>query len=234
MLLALFALFAPASVVAALNPEGARFKWFARAVLGGIVAALLVQRWVSPAAIHQNDPFFVLWSGYSAVVIGGFTWAAWRRGAGESQEQAPVFAIREPVLLVLPVLVCLNGLTPYAGLKTETAWAMFSNLRTEGGRSNHLLVPASVQVFGYQRDLVRVTSSSDRILALLARQGQLVPYFEVARRPNASVSYVRNGNEYRFARVSDDPAFTGTMPTALRRLMLFRGIDSGEKQTCVH
>jgi hypothetical protein len=123
---------------------------------------------------------------------------------------------------------------PYAGLETETAWAMFSNLRTEGGRSNHLLVPAAFQVFGCQRDLVRVTSSSDRILSLMASKGQLVPYFELARRPNASVSYLRNGVERRFARVSDDPAFSGPMPIAVRRFMLFRGVDAGEKQSCVH
>jgi Na+/proline symporter len=78
MLLALFSLFAPASVVATLDPEGARFTWFARVVLGAIVTSLVVQRWLPPAVIHQNDPFFVLWNVYAAVVIGVLLYAAWR------------------------------------------------------------------------------------------------------------------------------------------------------------
>ena len=234
MLVALFSLFAPAAVIGFLNPEGTRFKWFARLVLGGIVAALIVQRWVPADAIGGSDPFFVLWNAYALIVVGVFVWAVRPRRASEPSESAPVFAIREPVLLVLPIVVFLNGLMPYLGLKTETAWAMFSNLRTEGDRTNHFLVPARVQAFDYQRDLVRVVSSSDRMLDLMARKGQLVPYFELRRRPHASVAYVRNGVEYRFAKIADDPAFTGTIPIALRRLMLFRGIDAGDRQPCVH
>jgi len=149
-------------------------------------------------------------------------------------QDAPLFAIRQPVLVVLPLVVFLNGLTPYVGLKTETAWAMFSNLRTEGGRTNHLLVPARAQIFGLQRDLVQVTGSSDRYLQSLARKGQLVPYFEIRRRPDASVSYVRDGVERRFARVSDDPAFSSAIPRMVRRLILFRPVDRTEKQTCLH
>jgi hypothetical protein len=50
-----------------------------------------------------------------------------------------------------------NGVTPYLGLKTVANYSMFSNLRTEGGQSNHLLIPAG-QFFlaEYQTDLVRV------------------------------------------------------------------------------
>ena len=38
-----------------------------------------------------------------------------------------------PAFLVFPLLVLLNGLSPYFGLKTQTAFSMFSNLRPEGG-----------------------------------------------------------------------------------------------------
>ena len=72
------------------------------------------------------------------------------------------------------------------------------------------------------------------MLDLIARKGQLVPYFELRRRPRASVTYVRDGVEYSFARISDDPAFGGTIPTALRRLLLFRGINPSDRQPCVH
>jgi hypothetical protein len=123
---------------------------------------------------------------------------------------------------------------PYAGLKTETSWSMFSNLRTEGGWSNHYVVPASTQWFDYQRDLVQVTSSSDRFLQALADRNQQIPYFEIRRRSDAAISYVRDGVSYRFARVSDDPAF-GSRPTwLLRKLLMFRPVDRLTGQTCVH
>ena len=61
------------------------------------------------------------------------------------------------------LFAALNGLSPYLGLpKTYATWTMFSNLRVEAGRSNHWLVPASWQPFGFLRDVVvfpRVTGS---------------------------------------------------------------------------
>ena len=66
----------------------------------------------------------------------------------------PTFSFRPWPVLLVPLLTGLNGCSPYLGLKTETAFAMYSNLRTEGGQSNHLLVPAGVQLFGFQQDLV--------------------------------------------------------------------------------
>ena len=60
---------------------------------------------------------------------------------------------------VIPVLAFVNGATPYLGLKTEANYSMFSNLRTEGGQTNHFLVPAGrFFVSDYQNDLVRVDS----------------------------------------------------------------------------
>ena len=57
----------------------------------------------------------------------------------------------------IPAIALLNGATPYLGLKTVANYSMFSNLRTEGGVTNHLLVPAGRFAFaGYQDDLARV------------------------------------------------------------------------------
>jgi hypothetical protein len=121
-----------------------------------------------------------------------------------------------------------------AGLKTETSWAMFANLRTEGGWTNHLLVPSSAQIFDYQRDLVAVTGSSDRYLQSVADRKLLIPYFELRRRPEASVSYVREGKEHVYARLADDPAFPGDIPWTLQKLLLFRPTDQSTKETCKH
>ena len=42
---------------------------------------------------------------------------------------------------IFPAVLFLSCTSPYIGLKTESSIAMFSNLHTEGGVSNHLLFP---------------------------------------------------------------------------------------------
>ena len=63
--------------------------------------------------------------------------------------------------LIIPVLIFLNGAAPYLGLKTETSFSMFSNLRTEGGSTNHQFIPVSTQIFDFQKDLVSILTSND-------------------------------------------------------------------------
>jgi len=58
---------------------------------------------------------------------------------------------------LIPLLALVNGATPYLGLKTVANYSMFSNLRTEGGQTNHFLIPAGqLFVADYQNDLVRL------------------------------------------------------------------------------
>lgn len=52
-------------------------------------------------------------------------------------------------LYVFVLLVFLNGLSPYVGIKTRTAWQMYSNLWISDTDSNHLIVPRSLDLFGY-------------------------------------------------------------------------------------
>ena len=82
--------------------------------------------------------------------------------------------------LVLPLVVC-NGLCPYLGLKTTTAFSMFSNIRTENGISNHLFVPAFTQIASYQRDLVTIRESSSPWLRALAQRRDRLVHFEFQR-----------------------------------------------------
>ena len=60
---------------------------------------------------------------------------------------------------LIPVIAFVNGATPYLGLKTVANYSMFSNLRTEGGQTNHLLVPVGrFFLSDHQDDLARVES----------------------------------------------------------------------------
>ena len=78
-------------------------------------------------------------------------------------------------------LVVLNSVSPYVGLKTESSLTMFSNLRTEGGQWNHLLIPEAVRAFPYQDHPVRILASNDPALDAHRHDGiRLVP-FELER-----------------------------------------------------
>jgi hypothetical protein len=60
-------------------------------------------------------------------------------------------------MLVFLVFLFLFGMTSYLGLRTAGNFSMFSNLRTEGNLSNHLLLGNNpLKVWGYQEDTVRV------------------------------------------------------------------------------
>src|SRR6185295_16640158 len=72
------------------------------------------------------------------------------------REDSPWTAVK--AAWVVPAVALINGATPYLGLKTVANYSMFSNLRTEGGRTNHLLVPAGrFALATYQEDIARVS-----------------------------------------------------------------------------
>jgi hypothetical protein len=108
---------------------------------------------------------------FLAVVIGmtgGKTGGPWTRG----QPHPPAFAAfkTKSALLLLPLLVLINGASPFLGFKTETSFAMYSNLRTEGGQSNHLLWKRPLALAPYQTDLVDVMFSNVPQVNKLKRQ----------------------------------------------------------------
>ena len=67
-------------------------------------------------------------------------------------------------LLIFPVLILFLGLLPHVGVKNIQAMAMFSNLRTEGGKTNHLFIPSSIQLFSNLEDLVKIKGANVRVL----------------------------------------------------------------------
>lgn len=151
----------------------------------------------------------------------------------------PVFN-RTPGSLLLwlfPLLVFLNGCSPYLGLKTTTAFAMFSNLRTEGGRGNHFFI-GDIAIFDYQDDLVEVLESNDSQFWELASSGDLIPWFEFRRMasrsplPNARITIRRGGEIVRLSRQGVSPVSQEAFePHAwwLAKFLHFRSISPFEQ-----
>ncbi|MGI9591403.1 MAG: hypothetical protein ACR2P8_08545 [Myxococcota bacterium] len=145
---------------------------------------------------------------------------------------------RRPALWIAPALLFANGFSPYLGLKSEHSYAMFSNLRTEGGTWNHYLMPRGLRVFGYGDQVIRIRGSSDLYLQNLARHGfGLVPLElrrHVARRPGLSVTYVRDGQVVQSGRAAGDPFLMEPLRPLERKLILFRPVPPLGGNACLH
>ena len=89
-----------------------------------------------------------------------------------SRMQLPIErpARRAMTLAVLfPLLLFANGALPYIGVRNTLSFSMFSNLRTEGGASNHLFLPSIDTPFSVLDDQVQILDSSDAVLQRYAR-----------------------------------------------------------------
>lgn len=100
-------------------------------------------------------------------------------------------------LLIFPALVLLNGLLPHIGLKNIQVMAMFSNLRTEGGKTNHLFIPPSFQLFNNLNDLVLIKGSNDRILNQFSKYNSGRSFeFTTIEFPKYYIQYLKRNNEH--------------------------------------
>ncbi|MGK7960713.1 hypothetical protein [Crocosphaera sp.] len=67
------------------------------------------------------------------------------------------------MLLIFPIVLFLFGMTSYFGLRTAGNFSMFSNLKTEGEGSNHLLLRNNpLKIWNYQEDSVYFLEIDDK------------------------------------------------------------------------
>ena len=196
--------------------------------VGAVLVGLILLVALNDLIATPADLVLPLWGLYSAGLILLFVLLP------KAPPARPAFSFRPWPVLLVPLLTVLNGCSPYLGLKTETAFAMYSNLRTEGGQSNHLLVPAGVQLFGFQQDLIEIKDSSSGFLASLARRKLMLPFFEVRallqQHPTTSLTYERHTG----SSTSPSAQLRQPIPWPLRKLLYFRPVASSGQQPCFH
>lgn len=209
--------------------------------LGLAVAGLLALMFFIYILSKEIQDYFryVFWPAFSLVFI-FILLKSYQAGKTSEESRGNKFRVAHFSLLLFPLLVFLNGLCPYLGLKTESSFAMFSNLRTEGGISNHFIVPAEVQIFDFQKDLVEVRSSSHPIFQKMANNGQVIPYFQfkelvITHRPE-KVKFIHQGQKHNFvlANASSDDALMQPNPFILKKVLRFRPVRKDGPQYCKH
>ena len=138
----------------------------------------------------------------------------------------------------IPLLMILVAISPYLGLRTQSAFTMFSNLETEGNYTNHFIIPNDVQVFDYQKQVCVVETSADDI-PTKALTGRLLPYYAflrlTRRNPEASITYTFEGERFELDRIADKPALVAQPDWFERHYLVFKQTDWDQKTTyCDH
>ena len=203
-----------------------------------VYAVLVGLCWAFPAQSWQLAAygFTALWLAFAALLLA----RAWGAGRGWEPRMARLSARPRlaAVLLLLPVLVFVNGASPYLGFKLRSAWQMYSNLNVSAHGSNHYLIPASLDLGGFLADSVRIVAASDPWLHRhYGQTGARMTWFELrrylARQPDTRLLYVRAGHPPRvFGPTAQEPALTTPPPWLLRKLLIFRPLGPPAAALC--
>jgi hypothetical protein len=146
--------------------------------------------------------------------------------------------VTDAVMLVGLGLLVLTAATPYLGLKSRASLTMFSNVRTEPGHWNHLLVPEQVRLFDWQDGDVHFLSSDDPALdaKIAGHEGEHTVLLDLRRLvdefPDAAVRYELDGVERIAAPLSADPVLGAPLSPAQELFAAMRPYN--ETGSCQH
>lgn len=146
---------------------------------------------------------------------------------------------------IIALLMILFGMTSYVGLRTAGNFSMFSNLQTEGARSNHFLLASNpFKVWSYQEDIVEVIEINDKAAKLGHKyrplKGAQLPVVEfrklIHKWTKASyivpITFVHNGITYSSDDIVNDPVWRTPNRNWEMYLMDFRIIQPEGPNQC--
>jgi hypothetical protein len=231
LLLALLTLYLPDNAMSELYNRGVRFQtdiakngtlpFFAYGYVI-IASSLAIISWfaVWPEAFSfiRYVPALILLIIFGSVI-------SWQSLKHRNAEQVrPALGTKHWSQILVLVLVGLNSLAPYLGVKTNATMTMFSNLKIEGGTTNHLIIPR-LPVQTMADDLVAVIESSNPRVRIFSQTGLLYTWHELRRimseTPTASIKFERNGEVFDYLYAQEDPELVSTDPI-LHKLLGFR------------
>lgn len=208
-------------------PERAHLLLVAVPVLAGLLVSLDV--FTRTGALQAG---WWPWQLYAVVTI-----VATVRFLGQAP---PVTSVRlaphHAVFAVIPLLVVLNGISPYVEVKTGYGWNMYANLRTVDGDTNHLLVPRTFPLTDEHVDLVEILGSDAPALAWYAANDYALTWRAlrtyVSAHPDVRLRYRRGSEVVALARASDDPELVAPVPEWRDKVQLFRAVDLRSPERC--
>ena len=153
------------------------------------------------------------------------------------------------LMLFFPLFLLTFGFSPYLGLGTAGTFSMFSNLKTEGSTSNHLLLSQNpFKIFKYQEDTVKFyvafseKNNQKFYLDLNNRRfaGNSLPLVEFKKsiynwtknNEKVSMMFKYQGKAYPTRDIVNDPTWKTSKRNWEMKLMNFRLISSVEPNEC--
>ena len=141
------------------------------------------------------------------------------------------------VFLIVPLLVFVNGLTPYLEVKTGFGWNMYANLRTVDGETNHYVVPRTLPLTDAQAELVEILDTDDPGLRVYIAGDYLLTWQQLrsylSDHPDTRIRYRRGDATVALEHASDDPELVRPLPLWQEKLQLFRAVDNQDPERCV-
>jgi hypothetical protein len=257
-LLAFYALFVPSalweratSLVAQRRARGGPGAALLSPLCAGVAALLVVAAFGLSGVLLAEDAEWAALprAGFPLLAIGWILLIgvplAWLLGsrqlAADFAGRSPGRLASAPALLVFPALVLFHGMSPYLGLRTVPAFSMFSNLRTEGGLTNHWFMPnRALRIADFQEDLVTVRSAQDEELLRFARRPRRTFYdfkmriqrMAAAGKREIAVSYRRGSQVHALTRAETDPELMQPVPWWQRKWLKFRPVPISTQREC--
>jgi hypothetical protein len=239
LLSALFVLFLPAAFATAVLDKARGRARLAIGAWWALAAIVVAAQWLDDGG-DLADTLFIdgrmwLWYLFDGALLATVGW--WLLRARTAPLEAPLrLDRRSRWLAIVPVVVILNGFTPYLELKTAFSYNMYSNLTVGDGSSNHLVVRATLPVGSRLSGLVQVVSTNDLGLGAYAQGDYLLPWDSLraylSAHPAAAITYIRDGVTHTLARASDEPGLTDAPPTLVQKLLPLRAVDGHDPPRC--
>ncbi len=213
---------------------------FSNGVIGRVLAPVLgspvgrIALGLAGLALGLILPRELTWGLFLIAIVGFVT--VYGREATEPTAQGTRWLVSPAALVnLLALAFLLNGASPYFGFKTGQTISMFSNLTTEGGRSNHLIIP-NVRLFDHQYRVATIVETTHPALAQWKREGynliefHLLDYLE--RSPGASATFMVDGQRYTHTPENPLASISRLPHRWLRNLMVFRPVVLKAPRPC--
>ncbi|HEY5645023.1 MAG TPA: hypothetical protein VIS76_03695 [Pseudomonadales bacterium] len=229
LLLAMFTLFLPDDVLAALERRITAPR--RTQMLIAAVPALLVLVSLGPM---NAATVWLLTKGVFIVWIPFLLWALvsthqQMRRRGDLDVD---LRLRDPIAIGLVAIVVFNGLTPHLELKTGYGWNMYANLVTAQGESNHFVIRRTLPLTDVQERLAEVEQSNDPGLQAYIDSGYLLPerrlLHYLSDHRQTSVRYTVGAET-----IEGTGAQLGVpLPVLVEKWQLFRAVDARRPVRC--
>ncbi len=160
--------------------------------------------------ITQNEVWSYSWMVYLAFYFTILFYLI-KRTRGGLNEPADIRWIqpRNAIVYIFPLLILLNGFTPYMGLKNKGSWNMYSHLHTEASYNNHLFMP-NIRIFPFMNE-VCIMESSHEEMQKANRNKYLLTESEFTnwarKHPDESVEFYYDGEYFNAERIGDYEQF---------------------------